>query len=91
VPLLCTLFHFEQRKAAGTSLAALLLPVGLPGVLLYNQAGELSFISAAPVAIGLLLGALGGARLAIGLNPVIVKRLYGIFLLIVGIIFIFQG
>jgi len=91
VPLLCTLFHFEQRKAAGTSLAALLLPVGLPGVLLYNQAGELSFISAAPVAIGLLLGALGGAKLAIGLNPVIVKRLYGIFLFIVGIIFILQG
>lgn len=91
VPLLCTLFHFEQRKAAGTSLAALLLPVGLPGVLLYNQAGELSFISAAPVAIGLLVGALGGARLAIGLQPLIVKRLYGIFLLIVGIIFILQG
>ncbi len=91
VPLLCTVFHFEQRKAAGTSLAALLLPVGLPGVILYNQAGELSFISALPVAIGLLIGALGGARLAIGLNPLIVKRLYGIFLLVIGIIFILQG
>jgi uncharacterized membrane protein YfcA len=91
VPLLCTLFKYEQRKAAGTSLAALLLPVGLPGVLLYNQAGELSFLSAAPVAFGLLVGALGGARLAIGLKPIIVKRLYGFFLLVIGLLFIFQG
>ncbi|MCF7920261.1 MAG: sulfite exporter TauE/SafE family protein [Candidatus Cloacimonetes bacterium] len=91
VPILCTLFHFEQRKAAGTSLAALLLPVGLPGVLLYNHAGELSFLSAIPVALGLLVGALGGARIAIGLKPAIVKKLYGAFLLIVGITFIWQG
>ncbi|MCF7912417.1 MAG: sulfite exporter TauE/SafE family protein [Candidatus Cloacimonetes bacterium] len=91
VPLLCTIFHFEQRKAAGTSLAALLLPVGLPGVIIYNQAGELSFLSALPVALGLLVGALGGARLAIGLKPALVKRLYGVFLLVIGIIFIFQG
>jgi uncharacterized protein len=91
VPLLCAVFHFEQRKAAGTSLAALLLPVGLPGVLLYNQAGKLSFISALPVALGLLVGALGGAKLAIGLKPAIIKRLYGAFLLIIGIIFILQG
>ena len=91
VPLLCTIFHFEQRKAAGTSLAALLLPVGLPGVILYNQAGELSFLSALPVALGLLVGALGGARLAIGLKPLLIKRLYGAFLLIIGILFIFQG
>ena len=91
VPLLCTIFRFEQRKAAGTSLAALLLPVGLPGVLLYNQAGKLSFLSAMPVAFGLLVGALGGARIAIGLKPLIVKRLYGAFLLVIGIIFIFQG
>lgn len=91
VPLLCTLFKFEQRRAAGTSLAALLLPVGLPGVLLYNQAGELSFISAAPVAFGLLAGALGGAKLAIGLKPELIKKLYGLFLLIIGILFILQG
>jgi len=91
VPLLCTIFHFEQRKAAGTSLAALLLPVGLPGVIIYNQAGELSFLSALPVALGLLVGALGGARLAIGLKPLLIKRLYGAFLLIIGILFIFQG
>lgn len=88
VPILCTLFHFEQKRAAGTSLAALLLPVGLPGVLLYNQAGELSLIHALPVAIGLLVGALGGAKLAIGLNSALVKRLYGLFLLIIGITFI---
>jgi hypothetical protein len=90
VPILCTLFHYEQRRAAGTSLAALLLPVGLPGVLLYNRAGELSFITALPVALGLLVGALGGAHIAIGMKPAIVKRLYGIFLVIVGISFIWQ-
>ncbi|MHB0858135.1 MAG: sulfite exporter TauE/SafE family protein [Anaerolineae bacterium] len=88
VPALVAFMHFDQKLAVGTSLGALMLPVGLPGVIVYYQAGELSLATALPVAIGLVIGAVGGARLAIGLPSKTVKRLYGFFLLLMGLNFI---
>lgn len=90
VPALMAFFGVEQKRAVGTSLGALLLPVGLPGVLGYYAAGELNLAAAVPVAIGLAIGALGGARIAIGLDPKTMRRMYGIFLLIVGTWFIIE-
>jgi uncharacterized membrane protein YfcA len=90
VPALMAIFGVEQKRAVGTSLGALLLPVGLPGVLGYYAAGELNLGAAVPVAIGLAIGALGGARIAIGLDPKTMRRLYGIFLLLVGAWFIIE-
>jgi len=90
VPALMALFGVEQKRAVGTSLGALLLPVGLPGVLGYWAAGELNLGAAVPVALGLAIGALGGARIAIGLDPKTMRRMYGIFLLVVGAWFIIE-
>ena len=89
VPILITAFGFEQKKAAGISLIALLAPVGLPGAILYSQAGKFELVAAALVAFGLLTGAVFGAKISIGLPPKIVKRLYGFFLLFIAISFIF--
>lgn len=88
VPVLSTILKFEHRISIGTSLGALLLPVGLPGVILYYKAGEFSFTAAIPVALGLLFGAFFGANIAIRISSTVVRRLYGFFLLIVGIDFI---
>jgi uncharacterized protein len=89
VPALVTLLRFDQHRAVGTSLAALLLPVALPAVLSYYNAGKLDLSVAVFVALGLLVGAFAGAKIALGLTPATVKRLYGIFLLIMGLRFIF--
>ncbi len=88
VPFLVSLFKFDQKVAVGTSLGALLLPVGLPGVLAYYTENQLDLSSAAFVAIGLVGGALLGARIALGLPSATVKRLYGIFLFVIAIRFI---
>lgn len=88
VPVLSTILKFKHKISIGTSLGALLLPVGLPGVILYYRAGEFSFATAIPVAIGLLIGAFFGANIAIRISSTMVKRFYGFFLLIVGIDFI---
>jgi uncharacterized membrane protein YfcA len=90
VPALVTLLKYDQKLAVGTSLGALLLPVGLPGVLNYYQAGQLDIAVAIPVAIGLAIGALGGARIALGMSSKTVKRLYGLFLMVVGLWFVIQ-
>jgi len=91
VPILIGFFKFDTKKAVGTSLGALLLPVGLPGVLIYRHAAQLNYIYALPVAIGVLLGALIGARISISLSSKMVKRIYSVFLLIMGFYFIFRG
>ncbi|MDD5765269.1 MAG: sulfite exporter TauE/SafE family protein [Candidatus Marinimicrobia bacterium] len=88
VPALIVWLGYDQKTASGTSLAALLLPVGLPGVLIYFHAGQFDLQSAIYVASGLLIGALFGALFAIRMPSKIVNRLYGIFLLFVGVTFI---
>lgn len=90
VPALVTLLRFDQKQAVGTSLAALLLPVSLPAVIEYANNDLLEFPVAACVALGLLAGAFLGARIALSLSSTTVKRLYGLFLLFVGLRFIFQ-
>lgn len=91
VPFLVTFLHFDTKTAIGTSLGALLLPVGLPGVIAYNNAGHLNVVFGMTVALGLLLGAIIGAKITISLSSVLIKRVYSIFLLIISIYFIFQS
>ncbi|MFP4362764.1 MAG: sulfite exporter TauE/SafE family protein, partial [Spirochaetia bacterium] len=90
VPLLVTAFHLSPKEAVGTSLGALLLPVGLPGVLVYYQSGSLSIVYAACVAFGLMAGAFFGAKTSIKLPAGVIKHLYGAFLLIIAVYFVFQ-
>lgn len=85
VPVLMGLFAFRTKEATGTSLAALQLPVGLPGVILYARSGVLDFRIAGWVALGLVAGTFFGTRIAIGLKPSLFKKLYGLFLLGVAI------
>ncbi len=88
VPALVALLHFDQKQAVGTSLTALLPPVAFAAVISYYNEGQLDPAVAAFVAIGLLVGAFAGARIALGLPSKTVKRLYGVFLLFVGLRFI---
>ncbi len=91
VPVLVGLLHFDQKVAVGTSLGALLPPTTIGSVVAYYQQNLLDVGAAALVAVGLLFGALAGARLAIGLPSATVKRLYGVFLLVVGLNFVLQA
>lgn len=89
VPALVGLLHFDQKLASGTSLGALLLPVGLGAAASYYNAGLLNVDAAVFVALGLTIGALGGARLALRMSSSSVKRLYGLFLLVIAFRFLF--
>lgn len=91
VPALVGLLRFDQKLAVGTSLAALLLPVSAGAVITYYQAGLLDLRFAALVAAGLVGGAFIGAKIALGLPSSTIKRLYGIFLVAVGLRFLFGG
>jgi uncharacterized membrane protein YfcA len=88
VPLLMLIFGFSQQAASGTSLVALLGPVGLLGVMAYFNAGRLTpeqIRMGLIIAVGMFFGTLLGAQLSISLPTLYVKRAFCIFLLFVAI------
>lgn len=84
VPGLVLLLKLNQHTANGTSLAALLLPVGFLGVLEYYRRGQVNIPYAAIIAAGLLVGALLGAKLAGPLPDVVLRRAFGALLLLIS-------
>jgi uncharacterized protein len=84
IPGLVLLAKLSQHTANGTSLAALLLPVGLLGALEYYRRGQVNIAYAAILAAGLFFGALLGAKLAGPLSDVVLRRAFGAFLLLVA-------
>jgi uncharacterized membrane protein YfcA len=89
VPLLALVLGYPAKRAIATSLGAILLPFGLPGVILYYHQGTLDLSAAAWIALGLFLGTVFGARITIRLPSATVKLLYGLFLIFVAVRFCF--
>ncbi len=84
VPLLVFAAHFAHKTATGTSLAALLLPVGALGAWQYYKAGALDVRGALLIAPGLLVGAYFGARIALQLPSRELQRGFAVFLCLVA-------
>jgi uncharacterized membrane protein YfcA len=63
VPVLVFGFGFTQLRAQGTSLAALVPPIGIFAVLQYHRQGMLDLRAAGLIGLGFVFGALGGATL----------------------------
>jgi len=91
VPALLFLVKMQQFEALGTSLAALIPPVGLLGAIEYYRNGHINLKYAALIAFGLFIGAYFGARITLSLSPDLVRRMYAIFLLIVAARILFFG
>jgi hypothetical protein len=84
VPALVFLLKMKQFDALGTSLAALIPPVGLLGAFEYYQNGHMNLKYAALIAAGLFVGFYFGAKITLGLSPETAKRAYAVFLLVVA-------
>jgi uncharacterized membrane protein YfcA len=73
------------KTATGTSLGALLLPVGLLGAISYYQHGHLDVRASMLVAAGITVGAYLGARLSQNLEPMMLQRAFALFLVVVAV------
>jgi uncharacterized membrane protein YfcA len=86
VPLLAGILRLDQREAQGTTLAVMLPPVGLPGVLVYaRERGPLPWALMGFVVAGFALGAYLGARLAVRVPSERLSRAFAVFVLGVGV------
>jgi uncharacterized membrane protein YfcA len=85
IPLLVMLFHFEQHEAQGTSLVALVPPTGLLAFLEYYKAHQVNLKYGLLVMPGLFFGGWLGSKLAQSLSPVRMRRVFALFLFLLGI------
>jgi len=84
VPLLVLLHHFDQHRAQGTSLVALVPPSGLFGFLAYYAAGQVDFRVGLLIIPGVFFGGILGGRMAIRLSGVRMRRVFAAILFVLG-------
>lgn len=82
VPLLVLLLPFDQRLAAGTSLAAI-VPTASVGVISYATSGSVAWIPALILAAGAVIGAQIGTRLLPRISQTALRWGFVAFLLVV--------
>lgn len=85
VPALMFLAGMKPITATGTSLGALLLPVGALGAYEYYRRGSLDMRASLWVALGLFVGAWFGAKIALSLSPTALKRAFAVFLVVMAV------
>ena len=85
VPALIFLAKMQPINATGTSLGALLLPVGALGAYEYYKRGHFNVSASLWIALGLFFGAYFGAKFAQTLPQFYLKRMFAGFLVIVAV------
>lgn len=85
VPALVVLLGFSQHKAQGTSLAALVLPVGILGVIAYWKEKHVDLTAGMAIAIGLFATAPLGAKIAQNFDPLLMRKVFSLFLVVVAV------
>jgi uncharacterized membrane protein YfcA len=84
-PALILIAGFIPVMATGTSLAALILPVGLLGAMEYYKRGHINSPAALWIGLGLFIGAWFGAKLAQSLSGPTLQKSFAVFLVLVAI------
>jgi len=89
IPALVFMFGLTQHQAQGTTLAALIPPIGLLAAWRYWQAGNIKLPIAAFICLGFFFGGYIGANWIQGVSGPVLKKMFGIFLLLIAVNMIF--
>lgn len=85
VPILVYAFSMSQKSAQGTTLFMFMLPVGILGVYNYYKAGHVDYKLAGIMAITFVLGSYFGSKTAIGIDAKLVKQIFAVCMILIGI------
>lgn len=88
-PALVYLLGFSQHEAQGTTLALLVPPIGILGAWTYYQRGYVNVQAAALICVGFVLGGLVGAKFAVAIPALLLKRVFGMATLGVAVRMLF--
>ncbi|PKP24392.1 MAG: permease [Bacteroidetes bacterium HGW-Bacteroidetes-2] len=89
VPLLAFALGFNQFQAQGTSLAVLAVPVTFLAAYTYYNAGHVNLKYAGVIALTFVIGGYLGSKWAITIDQTILKKIFGVLLIVVALKMIF--
>jgi uncharacterized membrane protein YfcA len=84
IPALVYLLGISQQTAQGTSLAVMLPPIGIIAAYNYYKAGQVNLKFALILAAFFLVGSYFGSKLALNLPQHLLKKIFGVLLLLVA-------
>ncbi|HYI43909.1 MAG TPA: sulfite exporter TauE/SafE family protein [Actinomycetota bacterium] len=90
VPFMVLALGETQHVAEGTSLLVI-VPTAVAGVIAHNKRGFVDFRLAAWLVVGGVVGAVLGARLALGTAGPLLRTMFGVLVVVVGVRFVYQG
>jgi uncharacterized protein len=89
VPAFIYMLGMKQHLAQGTSLAMMIPPITFIAAYRYYKHGNVDIWVALFVCMGFVIGAFFGASGAHYVSPVLLKKIFGIFMISIGIKMIF--
>ena len=84
IPAMVFLLGFSQQMAQGTSLAVMLPPIGIFAAYNYWNAGHVNITFALILAGAFIVGSYFGSKIALNLPQTLLKKIFGILLLLVA-------
>jgi len=85
IPALIFLLGMDQYSAQGTSLATLLLPIGLLAVLNYYKEGEINIKYAMVIAAAFFVGGYLGSKFALEIPEAILRKVFAVTLVVIAV------
>jgi len=85
IPALVLFMGFSQHQAQGTNLAFMLAPIGLLAVINYYKAGYINVKYAVILAIAFFIGAYFGSIWSISIPGNILKKIFGVVIILTGL------
>ncbi len=84
IPAMVYFMGFSQQMAQGTSLAVMLPPIGIIAALNYYKAGQANIKYALIIAVAFIIGSYFGSKLALNIPQQMLKKIFGILLLLIA-------
>ena len=84
IPALIFMLDLNQHQVQGINLLYF-IPTAIIALVIHNKNENVLWTKTKPIAMYGLLGAIGGAFLAISLDPTLLKKLFGGFLFLMGL------
>lgn len=85
IPGLIFLLGFDQLKAQGTTLALMVPPISILAAYKYYQEGHVDIAVALYVCLAFVLGGWVGAKLALPIPEIILRRSFAVLLMLVAV------
>lgn len=90
VPALVYFLSMTQHQAQGVSIGMLLMPVGFLAAYNYYKAGNLNFKYSLIIGLTFIAGAWIGSKISLTIDENVMRKIFGVFVLLMALKMIFS-